>query len=112
MGGTSYTQEEVEAAIEALADPSRFAEAESMITRAAPSLQRLLLAALEAGGWFEEAHQEQLSSAIEIADPDERARTIRTLVAEETRIAMMIGATAGWALAEQLKEPKTDSEEE
>ena len=42
--------------------------------------------------------------------PDEEARlsAIRTLLAEETRIGMMVGVAVGWALAEQLQTTKED----
>jgi hypothetical protein len=37
--------------------------------------------------------------------PDEEARlaAVRTLLAEETRIGMMVGVAVGWALAEELE---------
>lgn len=106
-----YSDAEIEAAVEALADPERFAEAESVVAAAAPGLQRVLAEALRSGGWFEETHQSELVKATEISDPAERASAVRALLAEETRIAMMIGVATGWALAEQLR-PQPHSEEE
>ena len=49
--------ERLEAAIDRLADADRFAEAEAIVARAAPQLQRVLAAALAEGGWFGESHE-------------------------------------------------------
>ena len=40
-----------------------------------------------------------------VEDPAERLTAVSTLLAEETRVAMMIGVTVGWALAEELPDP-------
>jgi len=98
----SYTSEEVDAAVEALSDPDRFGHAQEIVTHAAPGLQRVLGSALEAGGWFDEAHETQLSQVSGIADPSERARAIHALVAEETRLAMLVGVSVGFELAREL----------
>ena len=45
----AYSDEELEAAIEALTERERFREAESVVTAAAPKLQRVLAEALEPG---------------------------------------------------------------
>ena len=90
-----FSDEEVEAAIEALSDPERFREAEARVARAAPHLQRVLNQALQAGGFFE-AHESQVRQAA----GDEAA--VRTLLAEETRMGMLIGVTVGWELARVL----------
>ena len=50
------SDEQLEAAIERLADAERFAEAERIVARAAPQLQKVLAAALAEGGWFGESH--------------------------------------------------------
>ena len=47
-----FSDEELDAAIEALSDPERFREAEARVARAAPQLQRVLNEALQAGGFF------------------------------------------------------------
>ena len=49
--------ERLEAAIERLTDSERFAEAERIVSRAAPQLQRVLATALAEGGWFGESHE-------------------------------------------------------
>ena len=81
-----------------------------MVTAAAPKLQRVLAEALEAGGWFGEAHEGELRKAAAAPDEEERLSTVRTLLAEEARMGMMVGVAVGWALAEELSEG--DQEEE
>lgn len=97
-----YTEAELDAAIEALERPDRFREAETLVAAAAPKLQRVLAQALESGGWFAESHEKELRRALEIPDPAERETALRTLLAEETRIGMMVGVAVGWALAREL----------
>jgi hypothetical protein len=93
----------LDAAIEALTDRERFREAESMVAAAAPKLQRVLAEALEQGGWFGEAHEDQIRKAAESEEPD-RLAAVRSLLAEEARMGMMVGVAVGWALAEELSE--------
>ena len=100
----SYSDAELEAAVEALTAPGRFEEAEALVARAAPGLQRILLQALEAGGWFAEQHESALASALALEDEAEQARALRTLFAEEGRMGMMVGVAVGWALAAELRE--------
>ena len=104
-----FTDEQVEAAVRALSDPKRFAGAERRLAALAPQLQRILAHALEEGGWFSEAHRSQVRAAS--AEPDEvdRARLIDTLLAEETRIGMLIGVAVGWELARELADEDTES---
>ncbi len=97
--------ERLSAAIEQLTDAERFAEAELMVARAAPHLQRVLGAALAEGGWFGESHEAETLKAATVPDPEERVSAVRTLLAEEARMAMMVGVTVGWALHEELSEP-------
>jgi hypothetical protein len=109
----AYSQEELEAAVEALSDPERFAEAERVVSSVAPGLQKVLAVALASGGWFEESHQQAIGDAAGREDPSERVAMLRTLLAEESRVAMMIGVAVGWALAGELGEtaPTTNQEE-
>ena len=97
-----FTDEQVEAAVRALSDPERFAGAERALSVLAPQLQRVLAHSLEEGGWFGDAHRSQVRSAL--ADPDEatRAERIETLLAEETRMGMLVGVAVGWELAREL----------
>ena len=57
------------------------------------------------GGWFGEAHASQVRQAA--AEPDESARAARidALIAEETRMGMLIGVAVGWELARELGMP-------
>jgi hypothetical protein len=97
-----YSDEELDAAIDALSDPERFREAEAMIARAAPKLQRVLASALEQGGWFAESHDDATARAARTEDEAERLTAVRTLLADETRIGMLVGVAVGWALANEL----------
>jgi hypothetical protein len=98
----TYSDEQLDAAIEALTEADRFREAERLVAGAAPKLQRVLTSALEAGGWFGETHEAETLEAATTPDPDERITAVRTLLAEETRMGMMVGVAVGWALHEEL----------
>ena len=102
-----YTAEEVDRAVEALGDPERFAHAQEIVTHAAPGLQRVLDAALDAGGWFGEAHDAQVAKAAMLPDGAERVEAVRTLIDEETRLGMLVGAAVGLELAQQLAHQRT-----
>ena len=97
-----YTEEELERAIERLGDRDRFREAESLVARAAPQLQMVLAQALEHGGWFGESHENEVLKAATTPSEDERLAAVRTLLAEEARMGMLVGVAVGWALAEEL----------
>ena len=107
----SYTDEELDAAVEALSDPERFREAEAMVAAAAPKLQRVLTSALEQGGWFAESHDDVTARAARTEDEAERLTAVRTLLAEETRMGMLVGVAVGWALAIELTESETEDDE-
>ncbi|HXR59960.1 MAG TPA: hypothetical protein VN732_01405 [Solirubrobacterales bacterium] len=93
---------ELEAAIERLLEPERFAEAERIVARAAPRLQKVLAAALAEGGWFGEPHEAETLKAATVPDPEERLAAVRALLAEEARMGMMVGVAVGWALREEM----------
>lgn len=100
-----FTDEQVEAAVRALSDPERFAGAERTLSVLAPQLQRVLAHALEQGGWFGDAHSSQVRQAASEPDEAERATRIETLLAEETRMGMLVGVAVGWELARELDAP-------
>ena len=100
----SYSDGQIEAAVAALSQEGAFDEAEALVARAAPGLQKILAQALASDGWFAESHEDELRKVIEIEDPGERTTALRTLLAEETRMGMLIGVAVGWALANQLNE--------
>jgi len=98
-----FTDEQLEAAVRALSEPERFAGAERRVSAIAPQLQQILAHALNEGGWFGEAHDSQLRQALAEPDPQEQATLIQTLIAEETRMGMLIGVAVGWELARELE---------
>ena len=112
MTDRGYSDEQIDAAIEALSDPGAFGEAERQVARAAPGLQRILAEAMGAGGWFGEAHEEEVRKAAGAATDEERVIALRTLLAEEARMGMMVGVAVGWALAEQLEEQESEQTKE
>jgi hypothetical protein len=97
-----HAESELEAAIERLLDPQRFAEAERVVAQAAPQLQRVLAAAMAEGGWFGEPHEAEALKAATRPDPEERLTAVRSLLAEEARMGMMVGVAVGWALHEEI----------
>jgi hypothetical protein len=99
----SFTDAEVDAALEALSAPERFKAAEAHVARLAPQLQTILNSALAEGGWFEQTSESQLKQALAAEDPHARATAVRTLLAEETRIGMLVGVAVGWALGQELE---------
>jgi hypothetical protein len=98
-----HSDDEVRAAIEALLEPGRFADAERRVAAAAPQLQQVLAGALAEGGWFDVAREQALVKIAELEDPQERLVQLRTLLAEETRLGMMVGVAVGWELASELE---------
>jgi hypothetical protein len=103
-----FSDADVDAALEALNDPGRFREAESRVARHAPQLQRVLAQALEEGGWFGDAHEQRVRSAADASEQAERVAAIKALLAEETRMGMLVGVAVGWELARELE---TNSEQ-
>jgi hypothetical protein len=99
----TFTDSEIDAAIEALSEPERFERAQAVVQRAAPQLQRVLGLALEEAGWFEASHDHALAVAAFTDDEQERLTAVRTLLAEEARIGMLIGVAVGYELARELE---------
>jgi hypothetical protein len=97
-----FTDAEVDAALEALSDPERFRAAEGRVARMAPQLQRILAEALQEGGWLE-AHESLVLRAATTPDDEARLTAVRTLLAEETRVGMLVGVAVGWELARELE---------
>jgi hypothetical protein len=97
-----HSDAEIDAAIEALSDPQRLEEAQRLVSAKDPQLQRILDQALEAADWYGSAHQAEVLKAAGRPDPDERIAAVRTLVAEETRVSMLIGVAVGYELAQIL----------
>ena len=97
-----YTDAEVDAAVAALSDPDRLAQAQRVVELSAPALQQILNQALAEENWFDTAHQQQVLEAAGKADIEQRLQAVQTLLAEEIRVTMMIGAAVGFELAHQL----------
>jgi hypothetical protein len=106
-----YSAEEVDAAVAALSDPERFGHAQEIVTHAAPGLQVVLGNALAQGGWFDEAHSAQLSSAAGTEDPAARVAAVQNLVEEETRLGMLVGVSVGFELARELAARRNGNEQ-
>ena len=102
MTDRAYTDAELDAAVAAITAPGRLEQAQDVVARSAPGLQRVLTEALQAGGWFDLAHEQAVTEAAGREDPAERIREVRTLVAEEARIGMLVGVAVGFQLAREL----------
>jgi hypothetical protein len=100
----AHTEAEIEAAVEALSDPGRLEEAQRVVGSAAPALQGILEQALTAADWFGSAHRAQVLEATGQEDTMERLDAVQRLIAEETRISMLIGVAVGYELAHVLNE--------
>jgi len=107
----SYTADEVDRAVEALGEPERFAHAQEIVSHAAPGLGRVLDAALDEGGWFGQAHEDAVNASAMNPEPLERLDAIRTLVAEETRLGMLVGVAVGLELAHELQRQRETTED-
>jgi hypothetical protein len=101
-GRRAYSEAELEAAVAQLVEPGRLEAAQRLVTSAAPQLQGLLDRALEEADWFGSAHQAEVLKAAGTADPDARLAAVRTLIAEETRVSMLIGVAVGYELGRLL----------
>ena len=102
MVDRAYTEAELEAAIAAIADPARLREAQDLVARSAPSLQGVLATALEEGGWFDLGHSQAVQEATGLEDLSDRVRAVRVMLAEETRLGMLVGVAVGFELAREL----------
>jgi hypothetical protein len=98
-----YSDDDVRAAIEALLEPGRFGEVERRVAAAAPQLQQVLASVLAEGGWLDSSREQALAKIASVEDAEERLVQLRTLLAEETRIGMMVGVAVGWELARELE---------
>ena len=103
MSERSFTDAEVDAALEVLTDPERFREAQDLVTRVTPQLQGILNQALNEGGWFDQTRDKALRETLAGEDRVEVERQVATLLAEETRIGMLVGVAIGWALSTELE---------
>jgi len=96
-----FTAEQVDAAVQVLSEPGRLKHAQQVVTHAAPALQRILNEALDDGGYLN-ASGAAVAQAAGAEPLEQRILALRTLVAEETRLGMLVGATVGFELARVL----------
>ncbi len=112
MPDRAYTDADIDAAVAAITDPSRLQDAQDLVMRVAPSLQNVLAGALEEGGWFDSGHDQAIREAVVQEDPHDRIRVVQSLLAEETRLGMLVGVAVGFELARELgrlaSEPTTE----
>ena len=104
MSAGRFSDEQLEAAIAALSDPERFRAAEDRIARVVPQLEQVLASVLGEGGWFG-SREGHLAIAAGTEGVEDRANAIRMLLAEEARVAMLVGVAIGWELARELDHP-------
>jgi hypothetical protein len=113
MDARRHTADEVDAAVAALAaGGERFAHAQEIVTHAAPGLQQILGEALQAGGFFDGAHEAELARVAQLEPAADRLVGVRTLVAEESRIAMLVGVAVGLQLGDELRRAHPDHDDE
>ena len=108
----AYTEAELEAAIAAIADPERLREAQDLVARNAPALQRVLTTALDEGGWFDLGHNQAVREATGLEDLGDRVRAVRMMLAEETRLGMLVGVAVGFELSRELARGSASAERE
>ena len=112
MPERAYTDAELDAAIAELSDPTRLRDAQDLVMRAAPSLQRVLASAIADGGWFDAAHEQAVREAANAPEGEERLTAVRTLLAEETRLGMLVGVAVGFELARTLQHTDSADQQE
>jgi hypothetical protein len=98
----AHNDSELNAAIAAITEPGRLQEAQDAVMRVAPSLGRVLAEAIADGGWFDLAHDQAVREATGAESADERIHAVRTLLAEETRLGMLVGVAVGFELSREL----------
>ncbi len=104
--GGAFSDAEIDAAVRAMSEPGRLDEAQRVVATAAPQLQGILDEALAAAEWYGSAHHAAVLDAAGKPDVDERLRAVQRLIAEETRVSMLIGVAVGYELAHTLSDRK------
>ena len=103
-----HSEAEIDAAVQQLSEPERLEQAQRLVAAAAPALQGILAQALESADWFDSAHRAQVIEATGHEEPMDRADAVQALIAEETRVAMLIGVAVGDELSYTLNENRGD----
>lgn len=99
----TFSEAELEAACARLTEPDRLRDAQRRVADVAPQLQRILNVALHESGWLGGEQEKQVRGAAATPDDDQRVTAIRTMLAEEARIGMLVGVAVGWELARELE---------
>ena len=100
----AFSDAKIDAAVRTLSEPGRLDEAQRVVAAAAPQLQAILNEALEAAEWYGSAHEAAVLEAAGKPDVDARLAAVHRLIAEETRVSMMIGVAVGYELAHTLSD--------
>ena len=112
MVDRAYTDAELEAAIAAIADPERLRlragrrRPHRPVAAASPRDARSRRVAGSTSG-----HNQVVHEATGHDDATERVRAVQTLLAEETRLGMLVGVAVGFELARELAGLKTTEED-
>ena len=99
----TFSDAELEAACARLTEPDRLRDAQRRVADIAPQLQLILGRALQEAGWVGGEQEKQVRSAAAATNEDERVTAVRTMLAEEARIGMLVGVAVGWELARELE---------
>ena len=99
----TFSEAELEAACARLTEPDRLRDAQQRVAGIAPQLQHILGRALLEAGWVGGEQEKQVVSAAATPDQGERVSAVRTMLAEEARIGMLVGVAVGWELARELE---------
>ena len=99
----TFSEAEIEAACARLTEPDRLRDAQRRVADIAPQLQVILGRALHEAGWVGGEQEKQVRSVAATPDEDERVTAVRTMLAEEARIGMLVGVAVGWELARELE---------
>ena len=97
----TYTDAELDAAIAAISEPQRCGRPRAGHEGRAGAPARARTGA-RGGGWFDLGHAQAVAEAAGQEDPGERLREVETLLAEETRLGMLVGVAVGFQLAREL----------
>ena len=112
MADRPYTDADLDAAIAAISEPGRLQTVQELVAQLAPSLHRVLDAAIAEGGWFDNAHRQAVREAAGGEDPAARVQAVQNLIAEETRLGMMVGVAVGFELARELELSRPTTQED
>ena len=103
MPDRAYTDAELDAAIAAITDPQRLREAQELVDAGravAAARARAARSPRAAGSTRRTSRRFARPPAGKM--PNERLRAVRTLLAEETRLGMLVGVAVGFELAREL----------